>query len=315
MKRALITGIAGQDGSYLAELLLNKDYEVHGIVRRSFLENKNNLKNIAGILDNITLHTSSLDNHLLVHKIISKIKPTECYHLAANSFVNHSLDDEVTTLSTSFNATYFLLSSIQEIVPSCRFYFAGSSEMFGTPETFPQNELTQFNPRSIYGIAKLACHHLVKNYRNRYGMYACTGISYNHESPRRGGAFVTKKIISGLSDIVSGKQKKITLGNLDAVRDWGYAPDYVEAMHKMLNNPHGPQDYVIATGISQSVRDFLEAAFSIYNLDYKNFVVIDEKLFRKDETVPLIGNATKIKNDLGWQPKTSLKKMIRQLIN
>jgi len=313
-KIALITGIAGQDGSYLAELLLKHGYQVHGVVRRSFIENTKKLKNLSSILDKIEVHTSSLDNHLLIYKLIEKIKPTECYHLAAESFVNHSIDDEISTLPASFNAIYFLLSSIKELTPNCRFYFAGSSEMFGTPATTPQNENTPFNPRSIYGIAKLTGYYLVKSYRERYSLYACTGISYNHESPRRGSPFVSKKIISGISDIINGKKDKLKLGNIDSVRDWGYAPDYVEAMWRMLNNPNGPHDYVISTGKPHTVRNILETAFSSNNLNYKNFVEIDKSLFRPSEKIPLIGDNSKIKTELGWAPKTNFESMIKKML-
>lgn len=315
MKTALITGIAGQDGSYLAELLLKKGFCVHGIVKRSFIEDQNRLKNLKNILGNITLHTNSLDNHLLVYKLIEKIKPSECYHLAADSFVNPSIDDEISALNKSFNATYFLLSSIKEAVPACRFYFAGSSEMFGKPTTSPQNETTPFNPRSIYGISKLTSYYLVKTYREQHNIYACTGISYNHESPRRGSPFVTKKIIRGIKNIFEKKACTLTLGNIDSVRDWGYAPDYVEAMHKMLNNQHGPRDYIISTGIPHTVKDMLKTAFSLCNLDYKKYIKIDEKLFRPSEKINLVGDNSKIKKELGWFPKTNFENMIKELLH
>lgn len=314
IKTALITGIAGQDGSYLAELLLKNGYQVHGIVKRSFIENPHKLKNLKGVLDKIIIHTSSLDNHLLIYKLIEKIKPTECYHLAANSFVNHSLDDEISSLPGSFNAIYYLLSSMKEVVPDGRFYFAGSSEMFGIPTESPQNEATSFNPRSIYGIAKLTGYYLVKTYREKHGLYACTGICYNHESPRRGSPFVSKKIISGIQDIIAGKKEKLKLGNIDAVRDWGYAPDYVEAMWKMLNNPSGPRDYIISTGKPHTVRNILEAAFLSSNLDYQNFIEIDQALFRPSEKISLIGDNSRIREELGWAPKTSFEDMIKTML-
>jgi GDPmannose 4,6-dehydratase len=222
MKRALITGISGQDGSYLAELLLTKGYEVHGIVRREALEDfSHRLSNLKNVKDQITLHVGALDNHLSMHRVIGGVKPDECYHLAASSFVSYSFEDESSILNTNFNGTHYLLSSIKELVPNCRFYFAGSSEMFGHTSITPQNEHTPFNPRSIYGISKLASYHLVCNYRQRYGLHGYTGILYNHESIRRSHQFVTRKITSSVAQIKLGKNKKISLGNTKVVRDWG----------------------------------------------------------------------------------------------
>jgi GDPmannose 4,6-dehydratase len=218
VKRALITGITGQDGSYLAELLITKGYEVHGIVRRPSIEDAaHKLSNIKNILNQVILHTASLDNHLSLYKVISQVQPDECYHLAASSFVSYSFDDEFSILSSNFNGTHYLLASIKEIAPNCRFYFAGSSEMFGSANVAPQNEFTPFNPRSIYGISKLSSHHLVRNYRERYELFACSGILYNHESPRRDFKFVTRKITSSVAKIKVGLESKLFLGNLDAL--------------------------------------------------------------------------------------------------
>ena len=315
MKKALITGINSQDGSYLAELLLGKGYEVHGTIRRSSIENSNKISNIKSILDKIHIHTCYIDDHLSIYKLISMVKPDECYHLAASSFVSYSFDDEVSTISTNFNSTHYILSSIKELVPDCRFYFAGSSELFGDANVFPQNEGSRFNPRSIYGISKLASYYVVKNYRESHGLYACTGIAYNHESPRRSPNFVTKKITSGIAKIIMGqKDCKLELGNIDAIRDWGYAADYVEAMWKILNNTNGPKDYVIATGISHTVKDFLKLAFSFVDLDYRKFTVINEKFFRSSEKIPLIGDATRIQEDLNWKPKKDFNDIVKEMV-
>jgi len=314
MKRALITGINGQDGSYLAELLLNNGYEVYGIIRRSSFENRNKLINIKHILDKIHLYPCSLEDHLAIYKLIKKIMPDECYHLAAQSFVNYSFENDSMIMSINFNSTLNLLTSINELSPHCRFYFAGSSEMFGNPDISPQNEETRFNPRSLYGISKLASYYLVTNFREKNGLYACTGISYNHESPRRGYQFVTRKITSGLAKIYTGKMETLELGNIDAIRDWGYAPDYVQAMRMMLDNPSGPKDYVIATGIPHSVKDFLETAFSALNLNYSDYIVINKDLIRNSENVPLIGNSRNIQHDLGWSHTKGFSEIVEEMV-
>jgi len=313
-KRALITGINGQDGSYLAELLLNNGYEVHGTIKRSSIEDAGKLVNIKNILDKIHLHTCTLDDHLALYKLISTVRPDECYHLAASSFVSYSFDDEVSIISANFNSTHYLLSSIKELVPDCKFYFAGSSEIIGDVDISPQNEDTRFNPRSIYGISKLSSYYVVKNYRDQYGLYVCTGLAYNHESPRRGNAFVTKKITSSVAKIYLGYQDKLQLGNIQAVRDWGYSPDYVKAMYKMLKNSIGPTDYVISTGIGRTVEEFLDVAFSVVGLNYKNHIEINEKFFRPSEKYPLIGNSTKIFNDLGWKPTKKFNEMVEEMV-
>lgn len=315
MKKALITGINGQDGSYLAELLLEKGYEVHGVVRRSSIENTTKMVNIQHILHKIKLHTCSLDNQLSIYKLISMIQPDECYHLAASSFVSYSFEDEVSIISANFTSTHYILSSIKETCPQCRMYFAGSSEIIGSPDGAPQSEDTKFNPRSMYGISKLASYHVVKNYRDHHGIYACTGFTYNHESPRRGHAFVTRKITSGVAQIYLGAEKNIVLGNIDAVRDWGYAPEYVEAMWRMLNNPKGAKDYIIATGTPHTVRDLLQSAFSSVGLDYHKYVEINTEFFRPGEQTPLVGDASKIYEDLGWHSETKFEDIIQEMVS
>lgn len=314
MKKALITGIAGQDGSYLAELLLEKGYEVHGIVRRIAIEDtEHKLKNIAHLLDRVQLHVASLDNVLSMIKIIKELVPDECYHLAASSFVSYSFEDEISILNNNVNSTHYLLAAIREFSPSCRVYFAGTSEMFGNVSSSPQDETTPFNPRSIYGISKVASHHLVKNYRQQYGLFACTGILYNHESPRRGYEFVTRKIVSSAVKIKLGRQETLTLGNLDACRDWGFAPDYVRAMWLMLQ-VEVPDDYVVSTGETHSVREFVERVFSLLELDYRDHVRIDQKLFRPTEKVQLCGNPAKIVERLGWQRTRSFPEIVQSMV-
>lgn len=312
--KALITGIAGQDGSYLAELLLSKGYEVHGVVRRVAIEDtEHKLKNIRHLLNRVHLHVASLDNVLSLIKVVKNVAPDECYHLAASSFVSYSFEDEISILNNNVDSTHYLLAAIREFAPHCRVYFAGSSEMFGNALRSPQDETTPFNPRSIYGISKVAGYHLVRNYRSQYGLFACTGILYNHESPRRGYEFVTRKIIAAAVGIKLGSTKPLVLGNLDAYRDWGYAPDYVRAMWLMLQ-ADTPDDYVVATGETHRVRDFVEAAFSSLDLDYEQHVKIDPSLFRPTETVPLCGNASKAATRLGWSRTISFPDMIRVMI-
>jgi GDPmannose 4,6-dehydratase len=314
MKRALITGINGQDGSYLAELLLKNGYEVHGIVRRDAIEDPSHrLRNIIHILNSVTLHVGSVDNHLSVYKVINKVRPDECYHLASSSFVSYSFDDEVPFLASNFNSTHFLLASIKELAPECRFYFAGSSEMFGAADTFPQNENTKFNPRSIYGISKVSGHHLVTTYRRQHGIFACTGILYNHESPRRGFEFVTRKITSTVAKISLGRDDKLELGNLDARRDWGYSPEYVEAMWKILNHIKA-DDYVVATGVLHTVRKFAEIAFSVVNLKYQDYVISNPAYFRPEEEIPLVGDHSKALSVLGWKPRKNFEEMIEEMV-
>ena len=314
MKKALITGITGQDGGYLAEFLLGKGYQVHGIVRRVALEAPEyRLVRIKSILDKIQLHAASLESYPSIFKVIQNIKPDECYHLAAQSFVSYSFEDEFSTFNTNINGTHFVLSAIKEIVPECRFYFAGSSEMFGQAEEIPQNELTRFHPRSVYGISKVAGYELTRNYRESYGLKASIGILFNHESPRRGYEFVTRKISSSVARIKKGLSYKLILGNLDAKRDWGYAPEYVQAMWLMLQNDE-PDEFVIATGETYSVQEFVKEAFAVVDLDWKDYVHTDPQYYRPAEVNILCGDASKAKRILGWEPRTSFRELVRIMV-
>src|SRR3984957_7352161 len=282
-KRALITGITGQDGSYLSEFLLSKGYEVHGAVRRVALEDpEHRLMRLSAVRGQVVLHAASLESFASVYQVVAKVAPDECYHLAAQSFVSYSFDDEFSTLNTNINGTHFLLSAVRDLVPKCRFYFAGSSEMFGKAEELPQTERTRFHPRSSYGISKVCGFELTRNYREAYGMHASHGIRFNHEPPRRGFEFVTRKIPSGVARILAGHSENLPLGNLEAKRDWGHAREYVEAMWLMLQQPE-PDDYVIATGETRSVREFVELAFAHAGLDWKKHVEIDPRYYRPAE--------------------------------
>ncbi|HTS64259.1 MAG TPA: GDP-mannose 4,6-dehydratase [Candidatus Acidoferrales bacterium] len=313
-KRALITGITGQDGSYLAELLLSKGYEVHGIVRRVALEDpENRLKRLEAIRPMLRLHAASLESYASLHQVIAKCRPEECYHLAAQSFVSYSFDDEFSTLQTNINGTHYLLAAIKNLAPGCRFYFAGSSEMFGKAEDAPQNERTRFHPRSTYGISKVAGFDLTRNYREAYGMHACSGILFNHESPRRGFEFVTRKITSGVARILAGKAAELRLGNLEAKRDWGHAREYVEAMWLMLQQPV-PEDYVVATGETHSVREFADLAFRAAGLDYEKYVKLDEDLYRPSEVNLLLGDASKARRMLGWNHKVGFSDLVLEML-
>ncbi len=314
-KKALITGMAGQDGSYLAELLLAKGYEVHGIVRRASIEDTaHKLRNIGHLVERLHLHVASLDNVLSIIKTVKDVVPDECYHLAASSFVSYSFEDEISILNNNVNSTHYLLAALKEFAPNCRFYFAGTSEMFGNTATSPQDESTPFNPRSIYGISKVAGYHLVSNYRRQYGLFACTGILYNHESPRRGYEFVTRKIVSSAVRIKLGLQENVVLGNLDAYRDWGYAPDYVKAMWLMLQADL-PDDYVVASGETHSVREFVETAFACLDLDYRKYVSIDPQFFRAAEKVQLCGNPAKIRERFKWERTKNVPEIIREMVD
>ena len=312
--RVLITGITGQDGSYLAELLLAKGYEVHGLVRRVALEDPGHrLTRIQSILDRIHLHAGSLESFPSVHQVFRTVEPDECYHLAAQSFVSYSFDDEFSTLNTNINGTHHVLAVLKDVVPKCRFYFAGSSEMFGKVEEMPQTERTRFHPRSAYGISKVAGFELARNYREAYGIHASSGILFNHESPRRGYEFVTRKITAGIARIVAGKARELRLGNLDARRDWGHAADYVDAMWRMLQQEE-PDDYVVATGETHSVQEFVELAFGYANLDYQKYVVIDPQLYRPAEVDVLVGNPDKARTRLGWSSQTALKSLVGEML-
>ena len=314
-RRALITGITGQDGSYLAELLLAKGYEVHGAVRRVALEDpEHRLLRLKAVRDRVVLHAASLESFASVYRLVATVAPEECYHLAAQSFVSYSFDDEFSTLNTNINGTHFLLSAVKDQVPQCRFYFAGSSEMFGKAEEIPQTENTRFHPRSSYGISKVCGFELTRNYREAYGLHASSGILFNHESPRRGFEFVTRKITSGVARIVAGQAKSLNLGNLDAKRDWGHAREYVEAMWLMLQQPE-PDDYVVATGETHSVREFVELAFSHVGLDYRNYVATDPTLFRPAEVNLLLGDSSKARTKFGWSSRISFEALVREMVD
>jgi GDPmannose 4,6-dehydratase len=314
VKKALITGITGQDGSYLSELLLGKGYEVHGIVRRVALEHPQaRMWRIRHVLDKIQIHSASMESYASIFNIVSEIKPDECYHLAAQSFVSYSFEDEFSTIDTNLNGTHYVLSSLKRQAPDCRLYFAASSEMFGNVRETPQNEDTPFHPRSPYGISKMAGFELTRNYRESYNMFALSGILFNHESPRRGAEFVTRKISSAAARIQFGAEKEIRLGNLEAKRDWGHAKDYVKAMWLMLQQDE-PDDYVIATGTSHSVREFLEAAFNYVDLDYHDYLVIDDELYRPSEVNILQGDASKARKKLGWSPQVSFEELVREMV-
>ncbi len=313
-KRALITGITGQDGSYLAELLLAKDYEVYGFVRRVALEDpEHRLSRLLPFLDRLHLKAGSVDSYASVHEVIADVKPDECYHLAAQSFVSYSFDDEFSTLNANINGTHFVLAALRRLVPQCKFYFAGSSEMFGAADEVPQTETTRFQPRSSYGISRVAGFHLTRNYREAYGMYATGGILFNHESPRRGFEFVTRKITSAVARILAGTATELRLGNLEAKRDWGHARDYVYAMWLMLQQPE-PDDFVIATGETHSVREFVEAAFGEVGLDYHKYLVDDSRLYRPAEVNILLGDYSKAKRVLGWAPVVRFEGLVKEMV-
>tara|TARA_Y100000590_G_scaffold436416_1_gene556946 strand:- start:648 stop:1631 length:984 start_codon:yes stop_codon:yes gene_type:complete len=313
-KVALITGITGQDGSYLAEFLLEKKYQVHGIVRRVALEDETHrLWRIRNILDDITLHAASLESYASIFKIIQKIKPDEVYHLAAQSYVAHSFEDEFSTFNININGTHHLLSSVKEFGNKLKFYFAGSSEMFGKVQQIPQNEKTIFYPRSSYGISKVTGYHLTRNYREAYNLHASTGILFNHESPRRGFEFVTRKITHGVARIKKGLQKKLKLGNIDAKRDWGHAKDYVQAMWLMLGQ-NKPDDYVIGTGKEHSVKEFAEMAFKHVGLNYEDYIIIDKNLMRPAEVNTLLADSSKAKKILNWNPQVSFDELVKSMV-
>jgi GDPmannose 4,6-dehydratase len=313
-KRALITGITGQDGSYLAELLLEKGYEVHGVVRRvAFEDPAHRLWRLRDSIDRITLHAGSLESFASLYRVVAEVRPDECYHLAAQSFVSYSFDDEFSTINTNVNGTHFLLSALKDLAPDCRLYYAGSSEMFGNAPQSPQKEDTPFNPRSPYGISKVAGLHLARNYREAYGMFAVIGILFNHESERRGFEFVTRKISTTVARIKRGLATELVLGNLDARRDWGYAPEYVHAMWTMLQQDR-PDDFVIASGVSHSVREFVEKAFEVAGLSWEQHVQTDERLYRPTEINELRGDASKAQRRLGWSPKLGFERVVEIMV-
>ncbi|MCQ9205364.1 MAG: GDP-mannose 4,6-dehydratase [Omnitrophica bacterium] len=314
MKKALITGITGQDGSYLAEFLLNKGYEVHGLVRRVALEDPDYLlSRIQHVIDKINLHVGSLESYASIFNTVEKVKPDECYHLAAQSFVSYSFEDEFSTINTNINGTLYVLSAIKQKASHCKFYFAGSSEMFGLVKVTPQDENTPFHPRSPYGVSKAAGFYITQNYREAYNIFACSGMLFNHESPRRGFEFVTRKISRTVAKIKLGMKEKLRLGNLEAKRDWGYAPDYVEAMWLMLQQDK-PGDYVVATGETHSVGEFAESAFNCVGLNWKDYVTVDKMFYRPSEVNLLQGNYEKSRKTLGWEPKVKFADLVKMMV-
>jgi GDPmannose 4,6-dehydratase len=313
-KKALITGITGQDGSYLAEHLLSLGYEVHGLVRRVALEApETRVGRISHILEQVTLHAASLESYPSVFRVISQHDFDECYHLAAQSFVAESFADGFSTMNTNINGTHYVLAALRELRPNCRFYFAGSSEMFGNVNEVPQRESTLLQPRSPYGISKVAGFHLTRNYREAYGLFGVSGILFNHESPRRGFEFVSRKTTSTVARIKLGLASELRIGNLDAKRDWGHAIDYVRAMHLMMQQPKA-DDYVIATGETHSVRELCELAFAEADLDYRDYVKVDEKYYRPAEVDLLVGDASKATKILGWEPTYTFQDLIREMV-
>ncbi len=338
MKKAFITGITGQDGSYLAEFLLNKGYEVHGLVRRVALESPHQrLGRIDHIKEKLFLHPGNIESYPRLIDVFERIKPDETYHLAAQSFVYESFEDSFSTFMTNIEGTLNVLNALKNKSPHSKFYFAGSSEMFGKVEETPQSEKTPFHPRSPYGITKVAGFDLTRNFRESYGIFGCSGILFNHESPRRGEEFVTRKITSGVARISNEQGNVLILGNLDAKRDWGFAGDYVRAMWLMLQQKE-PRDYVIATGKNHSIRHFLDIAFDYVKRKYEMvdlhdipkekadkmvrdlekrkgiFVVQHPYFYRPAEVNELLGDASNAKKDFGWESKTSLEKLVEMMV-
>ena len=312
--KALISGITGQDGSYLAEFLLKKGYEVHGIVRRVAIENPDHrLWRIKKILKKIHLHSGTMESYANIFKILNKVKPNEFYHLAAQSYVDYSFEDQFSTLSSNIASTHYCLSAIKESGLKTKFYFAGSSEMFGKVKQTPQNEETPFHPRSPYGISKVAGFDLTRNFRESYGIHASTGILFNHESERRGYEFVTRKITQAVSLIKLKKLKYLELGNLEAKRDWGYAPEYIQAMWLMLQQKK-PNDFVVGTGKTYTIKYFAENAFNVLGLDFQKYIKINKKFFRPAEVDLLVADSSKIKSAIGWKAKTNINKLIEKMV-
>jgi GDPmannose 4,6-dehydratase len=311
MKRALITGITGQDGSYLAELLLSKGYAVHGMVRRSSSENFDRINHLR---DRVTLHQGDLLDQYSLSSLLHEVRPDEVYNLAAQSFVPTSWSQPVLTGEFTALGVTKMLEAIRHTTPEVRFYQASSSEMFGKVRETPQTERTPFYPRSPYGVAKVYGHHITVNYRESFGLFAVSGILFNHESPRRGLEFVTRKVTDGAARIKLGLQKTLAMGNLDAHRDWGFAGDYVDAMWRMLQQPKA-DDYVIATNESHTVRELCELAFDRVGLDWQKHVVVDERFVRPAEVDLLIGNPAKARERLGWRPTVSFRELVQMMVD
>ena len=313
-RKALITGINGQDGSYLAEHLLSLDYEVHGIVRHVLTEDPgHHMWRLLHIVDRLNLHSGTLESFPPLYKILRDIQPDECYHLAAQSFVSISFEDEFTTMQNNINGTHFLLAALKDSCPECHFYFASSSEMFGKINETPQSEETRFYPRSVYGVTKVAGFELTRNYRENYGLFACTGIMFNHESPRRGFEFVTRKISSTAARIKFGMMKEIRLGNIEAKRDWGFSGEYVKMMHKMLQQDQ-PEDFVVGSGQSHTVLEFLKIVFKELKLNYEDYLIVDPLFYRPNEETILVANTEKVKKKIGWNPKVSFEELALMMV-
>ncbi len=312
-KVALITGITGQDGSYLAELLIQKKYKVHGFVRVKSNKKSNNLWRLKNILKNIKLHKVNFNNNSSIRKIIKTIKPNEVYHLAAQAYDGHSFENEFYTLNTNLNFTHKILSSVKQANPKAKFFFAGSSEMYSKNIKKKIDENTNFNPKSAYGIAKTASHYLVKSYRENFNFNASTGILFNHESPRKDERFVLKKIAKSVARIKYGFQKKIILGDIKSKRDWGHAIDYVHAIW-LINNQKKASDYIIGSGKLHTVEDFLKKAFQYVGLEYKKYLKIDKKLFRKKDSKARIANPRKLIRELKWKRKFNFEKLVEDMV-
>lgn len=310
-RRALITGITGQDGAYLARFLLERDYEVHGVVRRSSTET---FERIHSIRDQIRLHQADLLDQLSLVRVVEKSQPREIYNLAAQSFVPTSFEQPLLTGEFTALGVTRVLEAIRLVDPTIRFYQASSSEMFGKVQEEPQTERTPFWPRSPYGVAKVYGHWITVNYRESYDLFACSGILFNHESPMRGKEFVTRKISDGAARIKLGRQRTLQLGNLDAQRDWGFAGDYVRAMWLMLQQD-APDDFVIATGVKHSVREFCEVAFGHVELDWRDHVEVDQSLLRPADVNTLCGDPRKAREQLGWEPQVSFAELVRMMVD
>jgi len=310
-RRALITGITGQDGAYLADLLLTKDYEVHGMVRRA---STSGYERITHLQDRVTFHQADLLDQLSIVRLLDEVRPQEVYNLGAQSFVPTSWVQPLLTSEFTALGVTRVLEAIRHVDPTIRFYQASSSEMFGAVREEPQNEQTPFWPRSPYGVAKVYAHWITVNYRESYGMFACSGILFNHESPKRGKEFVTRKVTDAVARIKLGVQEKLRLGNLDAQRDWGFAGDYVRAMWLMLQRDRA-DDYVIATGQKHSVRELVELAFASVDLDPAKYIEIDPTLLRPAEVNTLRGDANKARAELGWEPSVSFEELVRMMVD
>ena len=312
-KIALITGILGQDGSYLAELLLDKGYKVHGVVKKESSTDKKKFWRIKEILKDLVLHTNNLDDSKSFYSILEKVNPNEIYHLAGQSYDGHSFENEFYTFKNNIDTTHYILSIIKKFNNKIKFFFAGSSEMYGNTTSFPQNEKTIFSPVSAYGISKVTAYFLVKSYRSQFNFLGSSGILFNHESPRRDLYFVTRKISNGVARIKKGLQKKISLGNVKSSRDWGHAKDFVNAMWLMLQQ-NKPDDYVIGTGKKHSVLDFADKAFAHVGLNYNDFVDFDKNLIRSVESNNRVADSTKAQKILNWKPKFSFDELVADMV-